>query len=368
MIINFAKLTTLKGHILTLRLIMLVTMSLVFAGSPSIGSAQEFDHDETNFPLDFVHAREKCDSCHIQGVFRGTPLRCYECHSNSGRIQASSPSPGHINSTEDCEFCHQSGNWDNVARVDHFAVNGECQNCHNGVVAQGKNPGHIQSSDICDNCHRTNSWEDAVFDHSGITGNCQLCHNGVIATGKNAGHIPSTETCEDCHNTISFDSVTRVDHSAVIGSCSYCHNDILAIGKPADHILTNEECDVCHTTVNWSSNFKPAGHFITNRSCDDCHASGGWTTIIFVHAAASYPDHGRNILCTDCHGGNSEAVTWSDAGLAPQCAGCHSGDFDPSKHEASGGGFETVAQNADCSGSCHQDTSHHRVTDPGWNR
>ncbi len=392
MIMNIAKtnITGLRKNWLNLLSFILLSLFLS-TGMFNTANAAKFDHDETNFPLDIVHAREKCDSCHIQGVFRGTPTQCSGCHSNSGRIQASAPSAKHMRTTNDCEFCHQTGNWENVARVDHFAVTGECQSCHNGIVAVGKHPGHIESSDVCDNCHRTNSWHDAVFDHEGITGNCQLCHNGVIATPKNTNHILSTDSCEDCHTTITFDPVYKVDHISVIGNCSSCHNGILAQGKHSTHMLTILECENCHTTVSWSNSTwshadvggepceschngvsatgQSTGHFVTTEACDVCHTTVNWTAKPYVHSSSNVPTGGRhdNAACIDCHGSNNEIPSWNTA-YAPQCAACHDGDYDQREHENGSGGYETVAENADCSGSCHQDSSHHRVTDSDWDR
>jgi hypothetical protein len=218
--------------------------------------AQQFDHDNTRFPLDFTHQRVACDSCHLQNVFAGTPIQCRACHNNSARIRASAPSPTHIRHTGECEFCHLSGSWENVGRVDHYAVIGTCQSCHNGFTATGKHPGHVQSSEVCDNCHRTNSWANAVFDHSNISTNCQNCHNGTRATGKPADHLLSNSTCDDCHNTLAW-TPAQVDHISVIGSCSSCHNNIIAIGKAADHPATTEECNVCHSTTTFTNPTSP---------------------------------------------------------------------------------------------------------------
>ena len=240
------------------RFLQLLLLTLLLHGVGMAEDAvQTFDHDETRFPLDFVHARVNCDACHVQSVFSGTPSRCHECHSRTGRIQASAPSPQHILTTNDCEFCHQSGVWEQVRKVDHFAVIGSCQNCHNGVIATGKHPTHIQSGNECDNCHRTLTWLDAVFDHSEITASCFSCHNGITATGKDPLHILSSDTCDDCHRTISWVPVLRVDHTAVIGTCSSCHNGVIAQGQDADHEVTTEECDVCHTTLAWLPAISP---------------------------------------------------------------------------------------------------------------
>ena len=214
-----------------------------------------FSHDETYFPLDPNHSLVDCDACHIQGVFIGTPMQCWRCHSSTGRIRASVASPQHISTTRDCDLCHQSGGWSNVFKVDHFAVQGSCQSCHNGITATGKNPGHIQSSNLCDDCHRTFSWSGTVFDHSGIVSNCFDCHNGIVASGKNQSHLLSTNTCEDCHSPNSWSLVIRVDHSSVIGSCFSCHNGVIATGKVDGHIASSNDCATCHSSLAWKPAF-----------------------------------------------------------------------------------------------------------------
>jgi len=312
------------------------------ASAQSSTPGQPFYHDETNFPLDFVHSRVSCDSCHIQAVFIGTPTRCASCHTHSGLIRATAPSPTHIRTTEDCEFCHQAGGWESVGKVDHFAVVGTCQSCHNGVIATGKNQGHIQSSDNCDDCHRTFTWLGAVFDHSDIMGNCQSCHNGVTADGKNPTHILTTDNCDDCHRTVSWTPVLRVDHVAVLGSCSSCHNGVTATGKDVNHFITTLECDNCHNTLNW-------------------------ITLEFRHQSISYPgDHAQQLPCTACHAINSQIVTWSSPAYQPDCAGCHEGDYRADKHEEDGGGFYTVSELRDCSGACHEPAGEHRVSANSW--
>ena len=248
---------------LSVKLLSLLSILLTtcWAYALAAETAQDFNHDETDFPLDATHERVSCDNCHIKAVFQGTPTQCWSCHSLTGRIRASTASPQHISTTRDCEYCHQTGNWAYVVKVDHFAVLGTCQSCHDGVTALGKDPGHIQSSDVCDDCHRTFLWADAGFDHTGVVGNCIGCHNGVTATGKNPTHILTTDVCEDCHSTISWSPVIRVDHNAVIGSCFSCHNGVVAQGKEQipDHDMvagsTSNDCALCHSSLAWTPAF-----------------------------------------------------------------------------------------------------------------
>ena len=53
------------------------------------GVGAGFDHFRTGFPLTGGHERVRCESCHIRGLFKGTPSQCKTCHSPGGRIAAS---------------------------------------------------------------------------------------------------------------------------------------------------------------------------------------------------------------------------------------------------------------------------------------
>ena len=234
-------------------IIALIFLAAGYAGSSmALDLGTEFDHDETNFPLEFSHALAQCESCHLQGIFVGTPRRCADCHSNTGRIKASAASSRHIRVTGDCDFCHRPDAWTNVARVDHSVIVGSCASCHNGVISTGKNPGHVASDNICDDCHTTFNWK---FYHVNIDNNCVLCHNGTIAEGKNPTHILSTASCEDCHRTSAWEPVTRVDHGSVIGTCFSCHNGVIAEGKDPLHIPSSDDCSLCHSVTGWTPAF-----------------------------------------------------------------------------------------------------------------
>jgi len=375
-----------KRHFTCLIFLFALSFShLGFAQSPV--KDLTFNHDGTSFPLDFAHARVSCDSCHISGVFSGTPNQCFTCHTRSSRIQASAPSVKHINTTQECEFCHQASSWESVSKVDHFAVNGSCQSCHNQTVAAGKSPSHIQSSEQCDDCHRSGTWLNAVFDHSDVSQPCSSCHNGVIAKGKSPLHIQSGPVCDDCHNTVSWESVTKFDHSSILGNCQSCHNGVTATGKNPQHIQSSNQCEDCHTTNGWAgasfdhnnitgsctschngviATGKNPSHFITIQECDSCHNKVNWTNISFTHSSPGYPgDHRKNLDCTDCHLNNSETNTWLFPAYQPDCASCHADDYKAKEHEKKNGGFYTVTELKDCAGSCHK-SSEHRVSDADW--
>ena len=239
--------------LLSLRLTLTALLMLggLYAGSTTaLEIGPDFDHDDMRFPLDFTHAVVRCEACHVQGVFVGTPTQCARCHSLSGRINASAPTSQHIRVIGECEVCHLSTVWTDVFRVDHVAVIGSCQSCHNGVVAGGKNPTHVVSSNTCDDCHNTITWAGARYNHVGISDNCIRCHNGGIAEGKNPGHILSTPICEDCHNTSRWIPAS-VNHASVIGTCFSCHNGSIAEGKNPAHCPSSNACELCHITQAW---------------------------------------------------------------------------------------------------------------------
>jgi hypothetical protein len=55
-----------------------------------------FDHNKTGFPLSRSHQAVQCESCHANGVFRGTPKVCLSCHVSGGAVAASVKSSSHI--------------------------------------------------------------------------------------------------------------------------------------------------------------------------------------------------------------------------------------------------------------------------------
>jgi hypothetical protein len=186
-----------------------------------------------------------------------------------------------------------------------------------------------------------------------VTANCTSCHDGNTADGKHEAHISTSSECDACHSTVAW-IPANFDHEGVTGSCSSCHDGIKATGKSSTHFISSRECDYCH-----DNNF--------------------WTPLFFSHHSAGYPgDHSQQLLCTDCHGGNSEIATWSSPQFQPDCASCHATDFDDSHHKkyVDPDTFYSVGELHDCTGSCHVYTDstltqikesepgpEHRVTD-----
>lgn len=122
-----------------------------------------FDHFTTGWPLDGAHRNTDCESCHVAGIFKGTPRQCTACHNRAGLVRATAPPANHIRSTTQCEFCHSVTSWAAIRQVDHTQVLGSCQSCHNGIIATGKTPDHIPASNQCELCHNTNTWVFTAF-------------------------------------------------------------------------------------------------------------------------------------------------------------------------------------------------------------
>src|SRR5512134_4039098 len=82
-----------------------------------------FDHLKTGYALTGAHVQLRCESCHLDGLFKGTP--------------------------RDCASCHVSGN--------RFA---------RGNVVRPQQ--HVPTQAACDTCHNTKTYVGARFSHSGV--------------------------------------------------------------------------------------------------------------------------------------------------------------------------------------------------------
>ncbi len=295
---------------------------------PGMAAPPEFNHMSTGFPLIGGHASATCETCHVGGVFQGTPRNCGGCHTLGSRVGATPKPTNHIITDAPCEACHFNTATFLGARYNHgTAIPGQCATCHNGRIATGRPTSHnagIKATDSCDHCHRTFAWLPSSWNHTGMaphscsnagchiaganpyfkpanhqtspylgrnafycddchtysswvparfahnrpspSGVCMGCHDGVNALGKNPGHITTTDDCVACHaSTITFLGA-RYNHSRTIpGQCATCHNGRMAVGRPASH---------------------NAGLKATE-SCDLCHRTAAWLPTSWDHSRAA---------------------------------------------------------------------------------
>ncbi|MBI5823785.1 MAG: NapC/NirT family cytochrome c [Chloroflexi bacterium] len=339
--------------------------------NPSGWKNVSFDHGKTAFPLVASHTSVACASCHVGGVYKGTPTDCYSCHAAKDKHN------GQFGT--DCGLCHKPTKWDDVVfdhSVTSFPLTGThtnvaCASCHVGGVYKGTPKDcyscHAADDDHngqfgtnCGSCHKPTRWRDVFFDHSvtsfpltdshttvaclachvngnfqGTPTDCYSCHatddnhNGQFGTNCGSCHRPTRwQDVFFDHSVTSFpltDSHTNV-------ACASCHVGGVYQGTPTD-------CYSCHATDDNHN-----GQFGTN--CGSCHRPTRWQDVFFDHSVTSFPLVGRHTraACSACH------VNGNFNGTPTDCYSCHAADDD---HNGQYG--------TNC-GSCHSPTGWSNVT------
>jgi hypothetical protein len=297
-------------------------------------ATRDYDHMATGFPLTGSHRVARCESCHINGVLKGTPRNCEGCHvSGSPLARTNVVKPQrHLPTQQGCETCHNTRMFEGT-RFNHQGIRpGGCQSCHNGVITQGKSADHVATATPCDSCHRsTRSWTAGVsFAHTPDTavgtGTCDGCHNGQAARGRPSNHIPvpgGTARCDSCHRSQArFGAAVTMNHGAVAtAGCKSCHNGryvsqgpIGALAKPGNHIpetaLLNGaamECNACHTsTSNWTAQRMNHNNSMGRGAgtCKTCHQSGTNFLGNMQKESLTHESRGAGVVdCSDsgCH-------------------------------------------------------------------
>jgi hypothetical protein len=350
-------------------LLRVALLMLLVAVAPlaTAQAARDFDHVRTGFPLTGQHRNERCESCHLDGLFKGTPRDCASCHTTGARwARGNVVKPqNHVPTLQTCDTCHTTQSYSG-ARFSHLGLPpGTCATCHNGNVAAGKNTGHLLTAAACDTCHRSSAWVPAMgFDHNAVTpGTCATCHNGARATGKNAQHVPvGAQSCDACHRSGGGWRPSSFNHTqgVVTNQCSTCHSGAYppADGRNATHIpyqmltgvaITN--CDSCHKTyVAWAPTRLHGALSVSTQCaachtgsyppavgrpntaihagvtvCESCHKSAAnWTTVTVAHSPANAVGTGT---CDTCHNGGTakgKPATHIPVTTGPtKCDGCH---------------------------------------------
>lgn len=245
-----------------------------------------FDHERV-FPLRGAHAGTDCGSCHVNGVYQGTPRDCVDCHTED---RERAVDPDHTAYPNTCNVCHSEISWrpadfdghDEVwpltgqhaqtdcsaCHVDNRYVGTprECVGCHQEDLNRVVEPDHSSFPRDCAECHSTVAWEPAAFDHD-VFFRIEGAHTRA--------------ECNDCHINEVYAGTPR--------TCIGCHQIDRDQARPT-HVRFSNTCTECHT----QSAFTPATHrhrqFIVPhegvRQCGDCHTDQN--------------DY-RNVGCTSCH-------------------------------------------------------------------
>ncbi|HEX7829574.1 MAG TPA: hypothetical protein VF787_07950 [Thermoanaerobaculia bacterium] len=367
----------------------------------SAGASRAF-HKAGLFPLEGRHLVTPCEDCHRDGVVKGTPSRCYDCHWVRRQDDIYRTRLG-----SECENCHRptawsAVNWDHFARTT-FALSGvhrtlscdqchagefgtmrsDCASCHAGDYARAHDPDHRAAGFplICQLCHRPAdvSWQQARFAHTtfvlaGVhqTQVCGACHRNDIYAG-------TTRDCAGCHRA-DYDRASDPAHAAAgfALTCDQCHR--FTDGQWSDatyaHLVwplvgrhAAPRCSTCHTNGAYAGRGK---------ECVSCHRSEYDRSVNPAHLAAGFPltcelchtlvdpawNHGRfshdtfalagaHLLppCTACH------VNGVYQSTPRTCAGCHQRDYDDARDpNHTSAGFSTACD------TCH------KYTDTSWDQ
>jgi len=317
-------------------LLMLLGAALGQQARAQTAPERDFDHLRTGFALSGAHTQARCESCHVGGVFKGTPRDCDSCHQGGTRFSRNNVvKPGtHVVTTQACDSCHNTRSFSG-ARMNHAGVaRGTCASCHNGVQASGKPGGHVRTTASCDTCHGNSAWRPAQgFDHSGVApGSCATCHNGSTATGRGASHPPYTQVaslasaaCGTCHKS-GFRAWTpaRLHGSVtVVTQCSACH--LSARPNNATH-AGQTACETCHrSTSTWGGARVDHATFTAATVCSSCHNGSAATGRGASHTPYQLVASLASLDCDNCHRvtGWTPARVHGSATVTAQCSACH---------------------------------------------
>ena len=264
-----------------------------------------FDHGKTAFALTGAHATVDCGKCHKGGAYKGVAFAtCESCHADAHRKAFGA----------DCAACHQTQSW-KTTKVDHgrtrFPLAGRhattpCERCHASPPLKAK-----LSFGTCASCHRD--------PHRGtFTQDCASCHDPKGWKGAPFDHARRTR----------FPLTER--HAEV--PCASCHKPkgpsaAVPAGKPPasgdlEFKGLSPACSSCHADVHKGK---------LGADCQSCHQTRSFRVPSFDHAKDEGfygGGHGR-VACERCHaprpaaGARAPVGSWTFAGLAKDCKGCH---------------------------------------------
>lgn len=236
-----------------------------------------YDHSRSGFILSGVHAAQACESCHLNGVFKGTPRDCSSCHTaGSPHAQNNTVKPQrHVPAVLSCGECHSTQSFGGRTKFNHNTVTQfGCQTCHDGNGATGRNFDHVPvaGSQICSDCHKSFvNWLPSTFSHRevAVANRCDVCHNPrfIVAGFEDADHVlyrglalGAFPNCDSCHTASFVNWLPAKTHRAnnVRNDCRFCHDNnrfLPAVGQPAtpSHQTGELNCEVCHrSTTDWA--------------------------------------------------------------------------------------------------------------------
>ena len=310
-----------------------------------------FDHNQTGFVLAGAHVTTECASCHVDGVFAGTPQDCFSCHQKD-YVEVKDPDHLIARFGTDCLSCHTDDAW-TPSTFDHnqtgFVLTGahtttdcaschvdgvftgtptDCFSCHKADFEEVKNPDHVSAKfdTDCLVCHTDIAWTPSTFDHNQTgfsltsahtTTDCTSCHaNGVFAG--------TPKDCFACHQQ-DYEKVDDPNH--VLGRfsllCLDCHTDTAWEPATFDHNQTRFPLTGQHNTVDCGSCHQNGVFQNTPMDCISCHQSDFNNARDPNHVFARFPED-----CTQCHDTNRwDPSSFNHRSYFPIYSGEHRGEW-----------------------------------------
>jgi hypothetical protein len=353
------------------------TLLQLGAIQPAPAQTTDFDHASTGFVLNIQHQTARCESCHVKGVFKGTPRDCASCHGwNNPRAATVMPTNHIPTGNISCETCHaanQAQFIDATRTFSHALVQTlSCQSCH-----------------ASNHAHPNVTVNPADATHLAVLNSntsCGQCHSTLQFTGPKmpTNHIPTAKvSCSACHTATDYSDKPsmRAIHAfapSANANCQLCHEaqaaafysrpNMAIVRAPGNHIAMNGQgCEVCHVGAGSSIQLpvQDGSHFSGSQfshagirsGCADCHgptvdvSSGNFFGIgnIVRMPAGTQPGPSTHIpvstSCETCHSGSTPSVLMSvpatagvpgsgfrtpaptpaaiHAGVSGNCASCH---------------------------------------------
>lgn len=288
-----------------------------------VDKTSNFDHAQTQFPLEGKHIEVECAACHKPEIApQAAPVQCAACHAES---------PGHANvfTGQDCATCHTPTTWSPVKLGDRPRF--QHANTAFQLVNHAKDYGG--SPITCTACHA----QASAGDFTAATQMCVDCHAGSDAAFMTVHVQKYGMNCISCHdgsgNMQNFDHsrifVLDGDHAAL--ACMDCHKEQKFRGTP-------RECVACHQEPQIH-----AGIFGTQ--CEACHTTTAWVPAHLTRH--TFPlDHGNEgeIACATCHMQSYAVYT---------CSACHDQAEMQSKHVEEGITGDRLLECAACHPTGH---------------
>jgi hypothetical protein len=304
------------------------------------GSARNFDHAQTRFPLSGKHSSLKCEQCHA--ATKGAPTKgalmpnrfhivkfslCDDCHKDPHLGQFT-----RRNATPTCASCHVESGWKDSknAPFDHattkFPLKGkhssvQCARCHGreDSIKVTESAGRVDITKFgkCSECHK--EYHESQFVSRADKGACETCHTETSFS-------PSTFS-PAMHAETRFSLVGA--HVAI--PCIKCHTRKVA-NDPSSVVYVRTgaiRCLDCHKDQHRDEFTR-----VKTTDCESCHSTDSWKGLIFDHNKTKFKLTGKHIgvPCAECHkpkGAPAGSKRWRFQDIPARCVDCHAGSIKP---------------------------------------